>query len=145
MKIKPAIQKWVEEMQDQYSIEPLIIKRFPKTKNSMDVYVFPLSFGTFEIDAKIVETCVTKPIEDMVDIIAQGSDLMEALSHHDKIEPSDIGLYGWPYYNYTLMNGTPLGNLSPNFEYIGPKSKLISFDEYTGQLCLEVLMIHDYE
>ena len=109
--LKPALQKWLEEKQDQYSIEPVIIKRFERqsetedsdseseTENSTDVYVFPLGCGSLEIKEELVETFVIKPIDGMVDKIVRdveeknihrSSALVKNLKHNKTISSFPI-------------------------------------------------------
>ena len=107
-RLKPALQKWLVEKKGQYSIEPVIIKRFPETENSMDVYVFTLPFGSIEIDEKYVEFYAMKPIEDLVDMIAKPYDpshpmppifggRSRLLPQYDNIGTKDIYLMLFPF------------------------------------------------
>ena len=143
--MKAGLERWLKEQQDQYSIEPVIINRFPETENSMDVYVFPFPFGTFEIDDKIIERgYVTKPIEDMVDnstsiltnsevkdvtrLSAELTSMVTTLVPLSNISQKCKHKYNYKYqYKSDVINTSVFNNLVQNFAL---KLQRSSFHQY---------------
>ena len=60
--------KWIDERSKQYSIEPVIINRFPKDDWSYqpDVFLYSTAYGTLEVQEQFVENYITKPVESIM-------------------------------------------------------------------------------
>ena len=60
--------KWIDERSKQYSIEPVVINRFPKDDWSYhpDVFIYTTAYGTLEVQEQFVENYVTKPVESIM-------------------------------------------------------------------------------
>ena len=60
--------KWIDERSKQYSIEPVIINRFPRVYfnsdgKSSDYYIYSTEYGTVEVSEQFVESSVAKPVD----------------------------------------------------------------------------------
>ena len=60
--------KWIDERSKRYSIEPVIINRFPRVffnsdGKSSDCYIYSTEYGTYEVPEKFVESSVAKPVD----------------------------------------------------------------------------------
>ena len=60
--------KWIDERSKRYSIEPVIINRFPRVffnsdGKSSDYYIYSTEYGTYEVPEKFVESSVAKPVD----------------------------------------------------------------------------------
>ena len=63
--------QWIEERSKRYSIEPVIINRFPVIYfdsddlnwTSTDYYIYSTEYGTYEVPEKFVESCVAKSVD----------------------------------------------------------------------------------
>ena len=63
--------QWIDERSKRYSIEPVIINRFPVIYfdsddlnwTSTDYYIYSTEYGTYEVPEKFVESSVAKPVD----------------------------------------------------------------------------------
>ena len=151
--------KWIDERSKQYSIEPAAIKNVSKDSNdnsTLDVFVYHTSYGTLEVQKQFVENYLAKPVDSIMKSRAKRDPLVlprdysgnqRIIQSTDPPNESDSAKF------YDLMELFMDNNLDhaefcedlyENYQekHMGgfDRGDRISFDDVTGELCLQLLL-----
>ena len=153
--------KWIDERSKLYSIEPATMKKYSKDSNGKsnhDTLVYQTSYGTLEVREQFVENYVTKSVDSIMKSRGKRDPLVigqPETSYKLVIPPTDPPNRYESYPTYDLMDLLMNQKLdytefcedvyenyqAKDFGCFG-RGPEISFDEFTGEFCLQ-LMISD--